>query len=89
MKVYYSKGCAAVDAPANAVAKLGSSESNVIVFLDENDNEIAAWTTENFGPRTWAVELPLPLKAEHRRRIYGGKTTLSKSTADVIFGVGG
>ncbi|MEM3038646.1 MAG: hypothetical protein QXE45_04545 [Thermoplasmata archaeon] len=82
--VYFAKGTARVMTPNNAVARIGSSESDEVIFLDHFARPISAWCAKQDGPIVWAEPDRIPEKLDYRQL-----RPLGKSTVDIIFGVRG
>ena len=85
--VYFAKGTTSVHPPAEAVARIGGSESSRIIFLDKFARPIAAWVGKCGGCDCWAEQVATPAQADITD--WRALRPLGRSATDVLFGVHG
>jgi hypothetical protein len=83
-RVYFAKGTTSVEPPAGAVARIGGSESDTVVFVDKFARPLAAYAAAGEWWSHCAEPIPIPDRLDwNKLRPLGG------SRADVLFGVHG
>lgn len=83
-RVHFAKGTTSVEPPAEAVGRLGGSESSTVVFVDKFARPIAAYRAAGSWDSHYAQPIPIPDHLDWRRL-----RSLGTSTRDILFGVHG
>ncbi len=74
-EVCFAKGTTAVRPPAEAVARIGGSESSTVVFVDKFARPIWACRSEGSWRRWYPVSAPIPVAIDWRRLRSLGEAT--------------
>lgn len=83
-RTYFAKGTTSVEPPAGAVARIGGSESSMVVFVDKFARPLAAYKAVGSWDSHYAQPIDIPPTLDWNRL-----QPLGKSTADALFGVHG
>lgn len=83
-RVYFAKGTTSIEPPVSAVARIGGSGSDTVVFVDKLGIPIAAYRAAGGWNNHNAKPIPIPNHIDWRRL-----RSLGRSTRDIIFGVHG
>ncbi len=84
--VYFGKGTVSVYPPAEAVARVGGSESSSVVFVDKFARPLAAYVSRCGGCDCWTEQIKTPSQSDIN---WAALRPLGRSATDALFGVHG